>query len=92
MEYEEDLPRYALRFAAHANRTFDAALLHVADTSGKAEPESDDYAITFQDGLYAALAKLATMPTRNPVAPEASRLASPPVRVLPHRQNPGSPV
>src|SRR5690242_3389710 len=58
---------YALRLTERAQRDMDAATVHVAETA------SPEVAIAWREGLYEALASLATFPRRCLRAPERFR-------------------
>ena len=58
---------YALRFTERAQRDLDAATVYFAETA------SPEIAVTWREGLYEALASLATFPRRYPSAPERFR-------------------
>ena len=55
---------YAVRFTERAQRDLDTATLHFAETA------SPEIAVAWRDGVYDALASLATFPRRCPTAPE----------------------
>ena len=87
-----DLPVYAIRLRPFAVRSVIAAVVHVSDTSGKEGSDATKYAEGFHAGLQDALATLATLPNRFPVATEAAKMAAPPVRVMPYSYRAGGPV
>ena len=86
------LPVYAVRFTPYALRSLESAIGFVYDHCGKEGAEAAEYATEFVGRLYVAVGTLATLPNRYPLAGEVRRFAPPPVRVLPYRQQPGSPV
>ena len=87
---EPELPNYALRILPYAARNLDEATLFVAETSGT--NDTDAYANAFRRGFFDLVRRLATLPYRFPVAPEAVRFAPPPVRTAPYQQNPSGPT
>jgi len=83
-EPEETLRIYPLRIVGPARSDIEDAYAHFVRTAG--EPAAD----AWQDGLYAAIATLATTPRRQ-VAPESQRFGQE-VRQLLYRRRPGSPA
>ena len=64
---EEQPPSYALRLTERAQRDVDAATVHLIETT------SPGAAVTWREGLYEALATLATFPHSHPSVPEQFR-------------------
>ncbi len=59
-----EAPVYTVRVSEGARRQIDAEIARLFDAAGEA------YAVAWRDGLAAALAGLATLPERCPLAPE----------------------
>jgi plasmid stabilization system protein ParE len=74
---------YAVRLDPRARADIDAAHVHFVEISG------DAVADEWQNGLFAALATLAQLPRRQPIAPE-NRHFRREVRQLVYRRRPGS--
>ena len=82
-EEEEAARVYAVRLNPRARADVDAAHDRLAELAG------DTVADEWQNGLFAALALLARLPRRQPVAPE-NRHFQREVRQLVYRRQPGS--
>ncbi len=87
-----DLPVYAVRLRPFAVRSVIAGIVHTSDTSGKEGNDATKYAEGFHARLQEALGTLATLPKRFPVATEAAKMVTPPVRVMPYTYRAGGPV
>lgn len=83
-EPDEALRVYPLRIVGPARDDIDEAYAHFVQTSG------ESIADAWQDGLYAAIARLATTP-RLQVAPESRRFGLE-IRQLVYRRRSGSPA
>lgn len=83
-EAEEAPRRYALRISARARDDIEAAATRFVELSGA------QVANEWKDGLYEAIASLATTPRRQ-VAPENNRFRQE-VRQLVYRRRPGAPA
>ena len=70
-ESQEPLLTHALRFEEAARDDIDEGYDYIAAFSGEA------IAALWQDGLFETIGKLATLPYRYPIAPEATALGLP---------------
>lgn len=79
----EDEPTYAIRFRRRAQTDIQEALIRLAEVM------NPDHAVAWYTGLQNALATLATLPKRHPIAGER-RFFRDEVRVMPYRYSPRS--
>ena len=77
---------YAVRLTLEARTNLDAAFVRLATLS------NEEVARAWRDGLLDALASLATLPERCPIAPESVLFPNGPVRQLLYQRRRGAPT